>query len=227
MNKNELQRIIHEAVASAMEEAVYPENFNVQEFKALPSFTARLKYARDRLPKLGRGSSRAVFQVDDTTVLKVAMNGKGKAQNKVEEDIGYQSGNDNYYPVAKVFETGDDGAWIEMERAIKASLPTFEQVTGIRFGVFQTCLNYWEYKRRNSWAKLDPPREYQDLVLSGENEFMNNVIDLIGSYDMPAGDIGAITSWGKVLRDGQIKMVLIDFGLTRSVWNDYYVKANG
>lgn len=210
--------MIREAIASAIEEATYPEGFDVATFKNLPSFKARLAYVKERLPKIAQGSARAVFVIDDVTVLKVAMNEKGLAQNEVEADIGRYS---DSYPVAKVFEVGDNGAWLEMEKAVKAKPNDFKKLAGMSIQDFANIISFWKANqsgRRVGWAK---PMGYDDYVESGDYPFINSVLALMADYDMPAGDIGRISSWGVVNR-GRPELVLIDFGLTSTVYNDFY-----
>jgi len=77
MKNSDLSVLIREAVLAGIKEANYPEGFNVEEFKSLPTFAARMKYVKARLPKVAQGSARTAFIVDDATVLKVAMNKKG------------------------------------------------------------------------------------------------------------------------------------------------------
>lgn len=220
MKKSELATLVREAVLAGIEEANYPEGFNVEEFKALPSFAARMKYVKARLPKVAQGSARAVFIVDDATVLKVAMNEKGKAQNDVEADVGRQGG----YPVAQVFEVGDGGVWVEMEKATKATPKLFKQLAGVDIKTFDQVVRYYDMDiKGRTGGYMSRPQGYDDLV-SGDNELINDVLSLMADYDMPGGDIGRISSWGVVNRGGQQKLVLIDFGLTNAVWRDYYAK---
>lgn len=200
-----------------MDEAAYPAGFDLQHFRQLPSFKARLAYVKERLPKIARGSARAVFTIDDATVLKVAMNAKGQAQNDVEADIGRQ----NSYPVAKVYEVGDNGLWLEMEKATKATPKLFRQLAGMDIKAFEAMIRYW-HTTRNGRSQFSGPEGYEDAVESGDNNFMNQVLELMANYDMPAGDIGRISSWGVVNRGGKQELVLIDFGLTQTVWDDYY-----
>lgn len=213
-----LVSLIQEVVTSALEEATYPEEFNVEEFKRLPSFVARIRYVKARLPKIAQGSARAVFVIDDATVLKVAMNNKGLAQNKIEAEIGRGSG----YPVAQVFEVGDQGAWIEMEKAAKATPKVFAQIAGIDINTFSDLIRYWSLDIKGNAKGYRKPQGYDEFVSSGDNQFINEVLSLMGDYDMPAGDIGRVSSWGVVSTNGKPELVLIDYGLTQGVWDDYY-----
>lgn len=221
MKLSTLNKIISEMIESAIEEAVYPEGFDVAAFKALPSFAARIKYVKQRLPKVAQGSARAVFIVDENTVLKVAMNAKGKAQNNVEADLGRAG----YYPVAHVYEVGDDGVWIEMEKAQKITTKTFKQVSGMPFDRFAEIILYFDAERNGKNHYWDKPEGYDEIWDEGI-PLIKEIMDLIGNYDMPGGDIARISSWGIVARDGKQELVLIDFGLTKSVWDDYYAPKN-
>ena len=62
----------------------YPVSFNMDEFKGIRSFADRVKYCENRLKKLGAGTSRRVYQIDNEKCLKLAKNRKGIAQN-IEE----------------------------------------------------------------------------------------------------------------------------------------------
>ena len=67
-----------------LKEMAYPTSFNMEEFKSIRSFADRVKYCEQRLKKLGAGSSRRVYQIDNEKCLKLAKNGKGIGQN-IEE----------------------------------------------------------------------------------------------------------------------------------------------
>lgn len=217
IKKVELINLIKESIVSAIEEANYPEGFDVHVFKSLPSFRARLQYVKARLPKVAQGSARAVFLIDDNTVLKVAMNSKGLAQNGVEADIGRFSEN---YPVAKVFDTGDNDAWIEMERAVKAKPSDLKKLVGISFDLLNQILFYWkeDNEGRAKRKGLEKPPGYDEYM---ENEFIIDLLDLIGNYGLAPGDLTRPSSWGIVNR-GKPKPVLIDYGLTKLVFDDFY-----
>lgn len=62
-------------------EMAYPVSFNFDEFKSLKSFAQRVRYCDEHLQKLGSGSSRIVYVVDNDKVLKLAKNKKGLAVN--------------------------------------------------------------------------------------------------------------------------------------------------
>ena len=65
------------------------EGFRLDMLISATSFKQRLAYCREMLgDPIGEGSSRIVFRIDDETVLKLAKNSKGIAQNLEEIRLG-------------------------------------------------------------------------------------------------------------------------------------------
>lgn len=203
--------------AKHLQEA-YPQNFSFEEFNNIRSYNGKLKYTNERLKKLSSGSSRVVYQVDDEKVLKIAKNKKGLAQNETEADWS----KDAYDVTAKVFETSPDFFWVEMELAKKLTPTRFKQLTNISIPDMQTAMRVLRERMRPirnlAPAKLSPEAE-KELY---ENEFYLDIERFIADYDMETGDFGRLNSYGEVIRDGQPKVVLVDFGVTQQTWNDYY-----
>lgn len=196
----------------------YPETFSFEEFNNIRSYNGKLKYANQRLKKISSGSSRVVYQIDNEKVLKIAKNKKGLAQNESEADWSKEA----YDVTAKVFETNPDFFWVEMELAKKLTPTRFKQLTGISIQDMQTAMRVLREKMRPiknlAPAKLSPESE-KELY---ENEFYLDIERFIADYDMETGDFGRLNSYGEVIRDGQPKVVLVDFGVTQDVWNNYY-----
>ena len=45
----------------------------------------------------------------------------------------------------------------------------------------------------------------------------------MADYDFPdIGDMTRLSTYGEVIRDKKPKIVLVDFGLTKTVFDDYY-----
>ena len=53
-------------------EMAYPVSFNMDEFKMLKTFAARIKYCQAKLQRISSGSSRIVYKIDNEKVLKLA-----------------------------------------------------------------------------------------------------------------------------------------------------------
>jgi mRNA-degrading endonuclease RelE of RelBE toxin-antitoxin system len=197
---------------------MYPENFSFEEFNNIRSYNGKLKYATERLRKISSGSSRVVYQVDNEKVLKIAKNKKGLAQNETEADWS----KDAYDVTAKVFETSPDFFWVEMELAKKLIPSRFKQLTKISIQDMQTAMSVLRERMRPirnlAPAKLTPESEKKLY----ENEFYLDIERFVADYDMETGDFGRLNSYGEVIRDGEAKVVLVDFGVSQQTWNDYY-----
>jgi hypothetical protein len=217
--RNFIKKLLKENIDYSLEEATYPESFNIEEFKKLTSFKDRIKYVSERLTKLGAGSSRIVYKIDDETVLKLAKNAKGVAQN--ENEIDYSQ--DSYLEaiIANVFEYDDNGLWVEMEFATPIKKSSFEQIVGVSFENYSQAMRYYYFanikpSRYNTGTK---PENYDELW---ENEFMYEMFDFLGNYQPPIGDLTRLSTYGIVKRNGVDTVVMIDYGLNDDVYNQFY-----
>jgi hypothetical protein len=202
----------------------YPATWNKEEFEKIQSFAGKLKYAATHLPKIASGSGRAVFKIDDTKVLKIAKNKKGLAQNNVESEYLLQK----YDITARTFDRGDDVKnigpfWIEMELAKKVGKKRFEELTGITLSELHTHLLYNTTRRKYNVAPPRTPEDASYLEKIQNNDFVIDLTGLMADYDFPdIGDMTRLSTYGEVIRDGAPKIVLVDFGLTNTVLDDFY-----
>lgn len=211
-----IRKIIRELVEEFIDEK-YPEEFSFKELEDIRSYSGKLKYAEKHLQKLASGSARVVYKVDDDKVLKIAKNKKGLAQNQVEAQ-GYLQ---KYDIVAKIFDTDDDDYWIEMEYAKKITPSNFRDLTGVDLKELNTflLLTRMENKFPEQGYRVGANRREKMKNI----EFVNQLMKFIRDNNMESGDFGRISSWGKVTRDGFEQVVLVDYGLTNSVYEDYYM----
>ena len=75
---------------SLLLETPLPDDWDSNIFKTEIPFNVQLEYAKERVEEVGRGSSRVAFLIlyeGRKTVLKIAMNHKGLAQNEAEAAI--------------------------------------------------------------------------------------------------------------------------------------------
>jgi hypothetical protein len=199
----------------------YPISWDIEEFKRLNSFSSRIDYCNRNLQRISSGSSRVVYKVDDTKVLKLAKNKKGLAQNEVEIEYG------NYYDlqdiVAKVFESDNDNLWVEMELARKVTPKVFMEVVGVDFNEYCKTLRYYHGEvmgnNRSRMFSQSKPDNYDEMW---ENEFIYDILNFVGNYDAPVGDLCRLSTYGMVNRNGQNHVVMIDYGLTSDVYDSYY-----
>lgn len=223
--------IITEQQLDAIKEMAYPVSFNMEEFKSIRSFADRVKYCENRLKKLGAGTSRRVYQIDNEKCLKLAKNRKGIAQNIEEINLG----NDMYAGscFAKVYDYDSNGLFVEMELARRAKESDFERLVGIPFDVYcdiivRTAANYLPSNNQSrNWINKSMEDSYEYVMDNIDDfEFISEVIDYMGNYQVKAyGDLQRLSSYGVVRRNGQEEMVIVDFGLTEDVFNNYYRKS--
>lgn len=223
---SDLGNIIAEAI---VDEMAYPVGFNMDTLVSLPSYDKRLKYCQQYLQKIGAGSSRIVFAVDDEKVLKVAKNQKGIAQNQEE----MQDWRQNYYDCfAKVYDASEDGIFLEMQAARRAKPSDFKRLTGYGFDVMCAWIEYTanlylprnrQHYRNSNYDELFDSEEWAD-GLDNYNLFSRIHSYLCDTCTQAYGDFERISSWGVVSEDGEEKLVLIDFGLTDEIFDDYYNK---
>jgi hypothetical protein len=213
-NNATLIESIQDGFLTLFENTDIPQSpFNVKDLKGIRSFAGRIKYVAQRLEKLGSGSSRAAYLIDNDTVLKLAINKKGLAQNQVESDVA------NLYDIVpEVIDADyDDDVWIICKRANKLKSPKrFEELTKISWENFAKALVYELIGRRE--GKPIPKPDNMDQLW--DDEFFSSVVDMAVNYDMPVGDLTRLGSYGEL--DG--KPVVIDTGLTKDVLNQYYNK---
>lgn len=229
--EEQIKHIIKENMNNEL--ANYPQAFNMDIFKSLNSYNKKIQYCNNNLQRIASGSSRIVYKIDDDTVLKLAKNQKGLAQNEAET----QYRDDLYAPniFAEVYDNDENFYWIEMQLARKAKPTDFKKLTGYDFKTFTYFVMYsaQQYLPRTRYG-FSVPSEYEQLFNS--EEFRNMVWDnpdnvfyqtneYLTSYQIQKyGDVQRISSWGVVKdkQDGTDKLVLIDYGLTDDIFEKYY-----
>ena len=147
-------------------EAPLPDNYDKAIFTPKTSYNKRIDYMVAQAQKLGKGSSRTAFTIEykgRPTILKIAHNKKGMAQNAVESSIL----EDNYVesmgitiPIIDYDEEHDEPIWIHMEQASKASPKQLCDI--MKCGSLSNLISIANYrigKNRNS-----PDSIYRDLT---------------------------------------------------------------
>jgi hypothetical protein len=109
-----------------------------------------------------------------------------------------------------------------MELAQKVTPNIFKQVTGVNFKNFSAAIthHYRNNVKPDKQGYMYPKPDNMDDLW--ENEFTYGILDFIGNYEIPAGDLARLSSYGLVKRDGQDAIVIIDYGLTNDVYDNYY-----
>ena len=196
----------------------YPESWNIEEFKKLNSFNSRIQYCQKHLKRISSGSSRIVYMVDDTKVLKIARNKKGIAQNEVEINMSTDYMWDGI--IAEIYDYDENGLWVEMALARKVTEKNFKEITGVSFKDYCNAMFYRHSEMgRNKAFGFAKPSNMDEMW---ENEFVFSMMDIMSNYDLPPGDLCKLNSFGIIKKDGEDQIVMIDYGLNNKVYDSYY-----
>lgn len=163
---------------------------------------------------IGNGSSRAVFQIDDTRVLKLATNIKGVAQNKAEVTAYHQSPIKTFMPIIYNDSDMENYFYVISEYVLPANEEDFKNLLGVPFYIFKNII-------------LD------SMVIDNEIEHaMEKYKDLptvytLLQYILTMSKSGVnINDWGLTMRNGKPTMVTLDNGYTRNVAKLFYHNKN-
>lgn len=157
------------------------------------------KYAQKTLPFLNKGSARSVFALDDITVLKVARNRAGLAQNKAEAGLSSNPRGGNF--VVKVYEHAPDFSWLKSEKVIPlTSSDQFEALAGIPFDIYVNLIGKW----------IDSPE-------SNEGKFLGSMINKLETN---------LKSNPRYLRDRKLSLeTKIQLDDLKRSWKSPFIKA--
>jgi mRNA-degrading endonuclease RelE of RelBE toxin-antitoxin system len=226
--ESQIKHIIKENMCDEL--ANYPQSFNMDIFKSLNSYNKKIKYCNQNLQRLASGSSRIVYKIDDATVLKLAKNNKGLAQNETEATMS----NDYYAPdvFAKVYDVDDDYKWIEMQLARKAKPSDFKRLTGYKWEVYQYFIEYIasnyvyvrsRYNSSNPYEQLFKSEEFQEFAWNNSDSLFYRLSEYLSNYQIEGyKDIERISSWGVVQNQDGEELVIVDYGLDNDTLNNFY-----
>lgn len=198
------------------------DSFSFDELNKIPSFNRRLQYCKQHFgQQIGSGSSRIVFQIDDNKVLKLAKNQKGIAQNETEADWGAQS----YDVVPELFNVADDYTYIVSEYVLPAKPQDFSHCLGMTFEEFcefvkKSFLAYASNRDRRSISSNINNEQFETML--DNNEWLYSFHTYMADFQIPYGDLTRLANYGLCNRNGEAQIVLLDSGLTQSIYDEYY-----
>jgi len=176
----------------------------------LDTYSARKKYAENNLEHLSSGSSRIVYQSPKHTIIKLAKNDKGIAQNKVEAHPKIKSEYLN-----QILSFSKKYSWIETYYLEKITEKEFEEMTGVNFSDFGEAIKYG--LKDISGSSKSKPSNFDKIQKS---KIFKEIKKIAEACNLMPGDLSRISSWGT--KDD--KPVLIDAGLTKEVFEKFYEK---
>lgn len=208
-----------------LNESPIPDDWDSDIYNERIPFARRIKYAQERARRLGAGSSRIAFVIPyqgRDTVLKIAKNSKGMAQNEAEAqlfDDYYLKDSGIFIPMIDYDEKSSLPTWIHTEMATKAKQSDFKRETG---GTVEEVFRYLQHRKEERSGKR---QQYSGAYrkpdhLDTESELISAMEDYIGNYDPNISDYGRLANWGVY----KGSLVIIDAGLTDDVYSSHYAK---
>lgn len=190
--------------------------FNAEKFKKFKSLPERYYYLKTRrnVKKLGSGSSRIVYLVNNDFVIKLANGNRGNGQNK-SEVMAVWCGDPKYY--TEIYDYASDYSWLFVEMAYPIKAKDFEKYFGFSLSELYDALAYsfHFFKTPNDKEEYDDSA-YRKLR---KNSWFKGLEKMINACGLEPGDIGKPNSWGITKNN---KIVLLDYGLSDTVFNTYY-----
>lgn len=218
MDANELLKKANYFYALAASEEKVPANSKdlktiLKNIEGLENFNSRKEYAEKNLKHLSSGSSRIVYETPDHTIVKMAKNAKGLAQNKAECNPEMKSKYLN-----EVIDHAENDSWMETHYLEKITEKDFEEMTGLDFDDFGEAIRYGlknvsgnsDAEKPENFDKVEKSEIYREMKKIGER------------FKLMPGDLARISSWGT--KDG--RPILIDAGLTKDVFAEYYESSS-
>lgn len=180
----------------------------LEEISAAKDYDDRVEIAKEHWEKLGEGSARAVFRINEKLIIKVAINDKGIAQNLSE----MRPENRGEY-VNPVIMGDAKGKWLVARWSKNITKIEFKEHIGFGFDAFVSCLSY----AMNNESDRKKPKDYDQIK---HTKLFSSLIRLTIDNDLLVGDEKKLSSFG--LLDG--KIVIRDTGFDKSVWKKFYDK---
>lgn len=175
---------------------------------SLETYQARKKYAEKNLKHLSSGSSRIVYKASDGTIIKLAKNDKGIAQNKAEANPKMKSKFLN-----KIIGYSKNYVWIQTHFLKKIKVGDFEEMTGLDFNDFGDNISYG--LKNISESDKKKPDSFDEV---SKSDIYKEICRIAKKFKLMPGDLVRISSWGT--KDDL--PILIDAGLTKDVYEDFY-----
>jgi len=229
------------------------KKFSIYHFNKLLTTEEMVAYAKmTSLPCLGEGSSRVVFALSKSKVLKIAFNEKGLEQNAAERFVSKNA--EAKSAVSAIYDHKEiDGkvVWLisQLVRTIR-DIEEFKQLSGFNWDPYNDIVR--EFAKTNASSNLDEvttsvSKQYSkrakrlktegdmrtasyyeellgDVDSMRTSEFFNGIVSAMKENRLMPGDILEVDHYGKT-PDG--KIVLFDYGLTEEIAKKFYSeKAN-
>lgn len=208
-------------VAPGQDESDEP-TFKSKSLDELKKFSEKLTHANATLKKLGSGSGRVVYEMNDRYAIKIAKNRKGIAQNEAEADTIFNK----FDCVAKTLAHGEMYSWILAEKAdAMCYISEFDELVGggVYFQMYVDTLYTIFHPKKEKY--ISDQELKNNLEKFKKSVFCSNLLAMlneVGDEKVVVSDLLRIENLGTVRRNGKKEIVVIDYGLTRSIFNSLY-----
>lgn len=215
MNANKLLRFSKMFYALAASEEIPADSKDLKivlkNIENLETYQARKKYAEKNLEHLSSGSSRIVYKTSDGTVIKMAKNDRGLAQN--QEEIKASSKYNSKY-LNKVIRSAKNYSWMEVPYLEKITEKNFKDIIGVDFNDFGDALRF-SLKKISENIDQEKPEKYSEII---KLDLFKEINKLAKDLNLMPGDLARISSYG--IKEG--RPILADFGLTKKIYEYFY-----
>lgn len=218
--KEQLLNLISESIKNVINEGI-GFGFSLGKLKSLHTFAEKVKYCDSLLGnRIGNGSSRICYQLDDNTILKLAKNAKGLAQNEHEGQQDWYR--DGYGLFPKVYYNLSDEekyTFLVSEYVLPVKEQDFKRILGIDSNTFynflETCASQYD---RSVRKRINDDSFYSMIE---NNEDLEKWYSYMCDYCMKPYDLRN-ANFGMTLRDGEPTIVMLDSGLDEEIYHTYY-----
>lgn len=175
------------------------------------------------------GSSRIVYDIDDYQVLKVSYGGDdeaeaGEKQNTLERSILTDRKHKKYSIFPKFYYGCPSDRWIVVEKVLPAVNEDFIKIFNLPFDndVNTTFIDFvsWAYDKGKSREFRPWERKYVELANSSKE--LLDFFYLTSSHRLILGDLIRLDNYGITVRNGEPKIVLLDAGLNKKIYQEFY-----
>jgi len=216
-------------ISTILNEVPLPSDWDSSVFSG-GSFKKRIAYAKEKAKHIGSGSGRVAFIIPyegRDTVLKVAKNGKGMAQDEEEEGMfrtAHALGAAGTVVVPMIDHDTESSrpTWIHTEYARKLkSEQEFKKLTGFEL------IDLLQYSARISNNNTlsggfpDPKDfgpEFEKSIWDNEESFAYEFVNFVGNVQVHLADLSRPANWG-VYKNHP---VIIDLGMSDDVYKKFY-----
>lgn len=206
-------------IECAYEDCIKSDDF---DFEDTPKFDKVFDILYSRYYKIGSGSSRRVWALDKNTVIKMAKDRRGMAQNLVELRV-FEKSPDR---VAKIKWYHPKGYYLIVERA--TSLKRFLETKDINFNA-EDFSDYVDIYIEEKYTA----KKVENIVKGFVRETKDEAKYKPAVFKMLAKQMKELATfiWKNKIRDiydDQLgvnkagKIILLDYGMDQEVWEKYY-----